>query len=125
MITTLSTVAFPLVRFNSGDRTSLRSPCACGRTLVRLGEITGRTDPIFSVGGIKVHPDQIGSSLNEALGGHPPKFRHRVVSEEGLEVLDIDLTVEEGFFSDEIKAWRACAARPAAIWRTTWASTPG
>ena len=113
VITTLSTVAFPLVRFRSGDRTSLlQEPCACGRTLARLGEITGRTDPIFSVGGIKVHPDQVGALIREALGGHPPKFSHRVVSEEGLEILDIELTVEEVFFSDEIKALE-CLCRQA------------
>ena len=112
VITTLSTVAFPLVRFRSGDRTSLlREPCACGRTLARLGEITGRTDPIFSVGGIKVHPDQVGALIREALGGHPPKFRHQVVSEEGLEILDIELTVEEVFFSDEIKALECLCRR--------------
>jgi phenylacetate-CoA ligase len=112
VITTLSTVAFPLVRFRSGDLTSLRrETCICGRTLVRLGEITGRTDPIFSVGGIKVHPDQIGALLAEALQGHAPKFSHRVVSEEGLEILDIDLTVEEGFFSDEIKALECLCRR--------------
>ena len=106
-------MAFPLVRFRSGDRTSLlQEPCACGRTLARLGEITGRTDPIFSVGGIKVHPDQVGALIREALGGHPPKFSHRVVSEEGLEILDIELTVEEGFFSDEIKALE-CLCRQA------------
>jgi phenylacetate-CoA ligase len=105
VITTLSTLAFPLVRFRSGDRTSLiQEPCPCGRTLVRLGKITGRTDPIFSVGGIKVHPDQIRTLLTEALQGHPPKFFHRVVSEEGLEILDIALVVEEVLFSDEIKA---------------------
>jgi phenylacetate-CoA ligase len=105
VITTLSTVAFPLVRFRSGDRTSLMpGACDCGRTLVRLGEITGRTDPVFSVGGIKVHPSQIGALVREALGGHPPKFSYRVNTEKGLEVLDIDLTVEEVFFSDEIKA---------------------
>jgi phenylacetate-CoA ligase len=105
VITTLSTVAFPLIRFRSGDRTTLiQEPCACGRTLVRLGEITGRTDPIFAVGGIKVHPDQIGALLAEALQGHPPKFSYQVVSEAGLEILVIDLTVEEVFFSDEIKA---------------------
>ena len=112
VITTLSTVAFPLVRFRSGDRTSLlQEPCACGRTLARLGEITGRTDPIFSVGGIKVHPDQVGALIREAFGGHPPKFSHRVVSEEGLEILDIELTVEEVFFSDEIKALECLCRR--------------
>ncbi|MFZ5450143.1 MAG: phenylacetate--CoA ligase family protein [Thermodesulfobacteriota bacterium] len=112
VITTLSTVAFPLIRFRSGDRTSLiQETCACGRTLVRLGEITGRTDPIFSVGGIKVHPDQVGALLQEALQGHPPKYSHRVVSEEGLEILDIELTVEEVFFSDEIKALECLCRR--------------
>ncbi len=105
VITTLSTVAFPLVRFRSGDRACLVSdPCPCGRTLVRLGEIRGRVDEIFSVGGIKVHPDQVGRLLQDLLGGHPPKFRWQVALEEGLEVLDIELTVEEDFFSDEIKA---------------------
>ena len=105
VITTLSTVAFPLVRFRSGDRTSLLpETCSCGRTLVRLGEITGRTDPIFSVGGIKVHPDQISLLLQEVMGGALPEYRHRVVTEKGLEVLEIDLIVAENFFSDEIKA---------------------
>ncbi|MDP1762176.1 MAG: hypothetical protein Q8L43_08155, partial [Deltaproteobacteria bacterium] len=44
--------------------------------------------------------------------GHPPKFSYRVVSEEGLEILDIELTVEEVFFSDEIKALE-CLCRQA------------
>jgi len=112
VITTLSTVAFPLIRFRSGDRTTLsKEPCACGRTLARLGEITGRTDPIFSVGGIKVHPDQIGALLTEALQGHPPQFSHRVVEEAGLEILVIELVVEEVFFSDEIKALECLCRR--------------
>ncbi len=105
VITTLSTVAFPLVRFRSGDRTCLvADPCPCGRTLVRLGEIRGRVDELFSVGGIKVHPDQVRRLLEDMLGGHPPKFHWRVDTEEGLEILDLELIVEEDFFSDEIKA---------------------
>jgi len=104
VITTLSTVAFPLLRFRSGDRTSLHhAPCSCGRTLVRLGEISGRVDDIFSVGGIKVHPDQIGRLLKDILGGLVPRYRWRVVVEEGLESLDLEIQMEEHFFSDEIK----------------------
>jgi len=104
VITTLSTVAFPLVRFRSGDRTHLvTEPCPCGRTLVRLGAIRGRVDDIFSVGGIKVHPERVRRILQDLLQGHPPKFRWQVATEEGLEVLDLELTVEEDFFSDEIK----------------------
>ena len=104
VITTLSTVAFPLVRFKSGDRTSLiQEPCPCGRTLVRLGEISGRVDDIFSVGGIKVHPDQIGALLKEAFGGHQPQYCRQVVTEEGLEVLHIAVNLDEVIFSDEVK----------------------
>jgi phenylacetate-CoA ligase len=105
VITTLSTVAFPLVRFKSGDRTSLNpEPCACGRTLVRLGPIRGRVDAIFSVGGIKVHPDQIGRLLRDLLGGHLPHWHCQVQTEAGLESLALDITVDEQLFSDEIKA---------------------
>ena len=112
VITTLSTVAFPLVRFRSGDRTRLvPSPCPCGRTLVRLGAIRGRVDDLFSVGGIKVHPDQVRRLLQELLSGHPPKFSWQVATEEGLEFLDLELTVEEDFFSDEIKALEGLCRR--------------
>jgi phenylacetate-CoA ligase len=112
VITTLSTYAFPLVRFKSGDRTSLvAEPCPCGRTLVRLGEISGRTDPIFSVGGIKVHPDQIARLLTEVLGGHTPRFNWQVATEEGLEVLEIDVSLDEAIFSDEVKALEGLCRR--------------
>ena len=112
VITTLSTVAFPLVRFRSGDRTSLLpEACACGRTLARLGEISGRTDAIFAVGGIKVHPDRINLLLQEVMGGAPPQYHHRVVTEKGLEALEIDLIVAETFFSDEIKALESLCRR--------------
>jgi len=113
VITTLSTVAFPLVRFRSGDLTSVMTePCSCGRTLTRLSGIQGRVDAIFSVGGIKVHPDQVGLLLTEALQSHPPRYTWRVTTEEGLELLDIELAVEEAFFSDEIKALE-CLCRQA------------
>ena len=112
VITTLSTYAFPLVRFRSGDKaTLLQERCPCGRTLVRLGEISGRTDAIFSVGGIKVHPEQVGLLLKEVMGGAPPRYRQRVVTEEGLEVLVIELIVAEDFFSDEIKSLEGLCRR--------------
>jgi phenylacetate-CoA ligase len=105
VITTLSTYAFPLIRFKSGDRTSLiKETCLCGRTLARLGQISGRTDPIFSVGGIKVHPEMLGLLLTEALGRHLPRYGWRVVTEEGLELLEVEITLDEALFSDEVKA---------------------
>ncbi|MBI4796308.1 MAG: phenylacetate--CoA ligase family protein [Deltaproteobacteria bacterium] len=112
VITTLSTVAFPLVRFRSGDRARLvDEKCACGRTLVRLGEISGRVDAIFSVGGIKVHPDQLKLLLTEVLGGKAASYRWQVDSEDGLDVLNIDLTLNEAIFSDAVKALEGLCRR--------------
>jgi phenylacetate-CoA ligase len=112
VITTLSTVAFPLVRFRTGDRTSLNPElCACGRTLARLEPIRGRVDDIFAVGGIKVHPDQIGRLLRDLLGGHLPRWRCQVQTEAGLESLALEITVDEQLFSDEIKALEGLCAQ--------------
>ena len=42
VFTTLTKEALPLVRYWTGDITSLTSgQCACGRTLVRMGRIKG------------------------------------------------------------------------------------
>ena len=126
VITTLSTVAFPLVRFRSGDRTSLiQEPCACGRTLARLGEITGRTDAIFSVGGIKVHPDQVGALLQEVLGGAPAEIPPPGGDGKGPGSPG-HRTHRGGERSSPTKSrrWNACAAGPGVTSRKTWASTP-
>jgi len=105
VITTLSTLAFPLLRFRTGDRTALDvSSCTCGRTLPRLTGIFGRVDAICSVGGIKVHPEHLRALLREALGGHLPPHSWQVAEEDGLEVLDIHLVLDETLFSDEVKA---------------------
>lgn len=105
VITTLSTLAFPLLRFRTGDRTALDpAPCPCGRTLPRLTGIFGRVDAICSVGGIKVHPEHLRALLREALGGHLPPHSWQVAEEDGLEVLDIHLVLDETLFSDEVKA---------------------
>jgi phenylacetate-CoA ligase len=64
VITTLTKQALPLVRFWTGDICSLDStPCTCGRTLVRMGAILGRTDDMLIVRGVNVYPSQVGAVL--------------------------------------------------------------
>uniref|UniRef100_A0A7V4LDR9 Phenylacetate-coenzyme A ligase n=1 Tax=Desulfobacca acetoxidans TaxID=60893 RepID=A0A7V4LDR9_9BACT len=112
VITTLSTMAFPLIRFRSGDKTALNpEPCPCGRTLPRLTGILGRVDAICSVGGIKVHPDHLRALLREALGGHLPPHSWRVAEEDGLEVLEVEIVLDEVLFSDEVKALEGLCRR--------------
>jgi phenylacetate-CoA ligase len=64
VLTTLTKQALPLVRYWTGDISSLTSaPCSCGRTLVRMSAIVGRTDDMLIVRGVNVYPSQVGAVL--------------------------------------------------------------
>ena len=75
VFTTLTKQALPLIRYWTGDITSLSSePCACGRTLVRTGRITGRADDMLIVRGVNVFPTQVEAALL-ALPELTPNYR--------------------------------------------------
>jgi phenylacetate-CoA ligase len=65
VITTLTRRGLPLIRFRTGDITSImsREPCACGRTHLRVERLTGRTDDMLKVKGVNFYPRQIEAVL--------------------------------------------------------------
>jgi len=64
VFTTLTKQALPLIRYWTGDVCSLSAaPCSCGRTLVRMGHIVGRSDDMLIIRGVNVYPSQVGSVL--------------------------------------------------------------
>jgi phenylacetate-CoA ligase len=64
VFTTLTKDALPLLRYRTRDLTTLDTePCRCGRTLVRIGRITGRTDDMLIIRGVNVYPSQIEHAL--------------------------------------------------------------
>ncbi len=64
VFTTLTKEALPLVRYWTGDICSLsRKECSCGRTLVRMGPILGRSDDMLIIRGVNVYPSQVGEVL--------------------------------------------------------------
>ncbi|HJS48912.1 MAG TPA: AMP-binding protein [Gaiellaceae bacterium] len=63
VFTTLTKQALPLVRYWTGDICSLSTaPCSWGRTLVRMGQIVGRSDDML-IRGVNVYPSQVGAVL--------------------------------------------------------------
>jgi phenylacetate-CoA ligase len=72
VFTTLTKEALPLLRYWTGDISSLSSaPCSCGRTLVRMGPIVGRSDDMLVVRGVNVYPSQVGAVLGMIPGLSP------------------------------------------------------
>jgi phenylacetate-CoA ligase len=64
VFTTLTKRALPLIRYWTGDVTSLSfEPCTCGRTLVRMGRIRGRADDMLIIRGVNVYPTQVEAAL--------------------------------------------------------------
>ncbi|MFA1544326.1 phenylacetate--CoA ligase family protein [Actinomadura monticuli] len=52
--------ALPLLRYRTGDIASLaRGECPCGRTLVRMSKVLGRTDDMIVVRGVNVYPSEV------------------------------------------------------------------
>ncbi len=103
VLTTLTKEAFPVVRYRTRDITSLEySPCPCGRTLVRMKKVLGRSDDIIVIKGVKVFPSQVESILLE-VEGVEPRFQILVEQVEGADTLELKVEVNERVFSDEIK----------------------
>ena len=60
VITTLTKEALPLIRYRTGDIATVdESPCACGRTLARMGPVRGRRDDMLILRGVNVYPSEI------------------------------------------------------------------
>jgi len=90
VMTTLTKQALPLIRYWTGDICSLRdSPCSCGRTLVRMGPIVGRSDDMLIVRGVNVYPSQVGSVLGRVpeLSPHFGLVVRRIGTLDEVEVL--------------------------------------
>ena len=64
VITTLTKEGIPLIRYRTGDLTSItHEKCKCGRTTTRIGRITGRVDDMLIIRGVNVFPSQVQTVL--------------------------------------------------------------
>ena len=64
VITCLGKEALPLIRYRTGDLTRLMyEPCKCGRTTVRMENLSGRADDMLVIRGVNVFPTQIEEVL--------------------------------------------------------------
>jgi phenylacetate-CoA ligase len=95
VFTTLTKRAMPLLRYWTADVTSLSTaPCACGRTLVRMALLRGRTDDMLIVRGVNLYPTQVES----VLVGVPeltPHYRLVVTRKGTLDEVEVHVEVAE------------------------------
>ncbi len=60
VVTCIKKEGLPLIRYRTKDITRLNyAPCKCGRTFVRMENLSGRSDDMLKVRGVNVFPTQI------------------------------------------------------------------
>jgi phenylacetate-CoA ligase len=104
VFTTITKEGFPLVRYRTGDISSLDpSPCPCGRTFVRMARVTRRTDDLILFHGVGILPSQFEEIL-QAVEGAQPNYAIILDRQGTTDTLEIQVEVTENIPSlDEIK----------------------
>ena len=75
VFTTLTREALPMLRYRTGDISSLSSePCVCGRTSVRMARVRGRFDDMLIIRGVNLYPSEVERVLLE-VGGLAPHYQ--------------------------------------------------
>jgi phenylacetate-CoA ligase len=93
VITSLTREALPVIRFRTGDLTSVlsRDTCACGRTHLRLSPITGRGDDMLIIKGVNFFPRQVEQTLMQIPG---VGSNYQIIIEETDGVQEVTINVE-------------------------------
>jgi phenylacetate-CoA ligase len=103
VLTTLTRHGMPIIRFRTKDITALRKEkCNCGRTLIKMDRITGRTDDMLKIRGVAVFPSQIEKALLK-IDGLEPHYQIIVTRPQHLDVMEVQVESSPELFSDEVK----------------------
>ncbi len=98
--TTLTKEALPVIRYRTGDLASLDpSPCACGRTHVRMSLVIGRTDDMLIIRGVNVFPSQVEAVVVDCAD-LSPHYQLRVTRERTLDDLEVQIECAPSYATD-------------------------
>ncbi len=102
VFTTITKTGMPMLRYRTHDICRLdATKCECGRTLVRMGRITGRTDDMIIVRGVNVFPSQIETVLVN-IPGVAPHYLLVVDRVNSADTLEVQVEMTEEIFSDTV-----------------------
>ena len=103
VFTTLTKEGIPLIRYNTRDLSTLNfEKCQCGRTLVRMKKITGRSDDMLIIRGVNLFPSQIEHVLLE-MGETSAHYMLYVARQNNLDTLELQEELDESKLTDTIK----------------------
>jgi phenylacetate-CoA ligase len=100
VITTLTKEAQPMIRYRTRDITRLsNTPCACGRTHVRILRVTGRNDDMLIIRGVNVYPSQVEAVL-VGFPGLAPHYQIVLTRDGALDEMTVEVELAPAFTGD-------------------------
>jgi phenylacetate-CoA ligase len=111
VFTTLTKQGMPLIRYRTRDLTTLDpTPCPCGRTLVRIGRVMGRSDDMLIIRGVNVYPSQVEHALLQ-VPELAPHYLLVVRRDQTLDTLEVQVEAQPGSPASGESAVAALATR--------------
>jgi phenylacetate-CoA ligase len=111
VFTCITKEGLPLIRYRTRDLTQLSyDKCKCGRSLVRMEKCSGRSDDMLIIRGVNVFPSQIEEVLlrTEGIQPHYMIYVDRI---NNLDHMQVQVEVEQDFFSDRISELQAMSKK--------------
>jgi len=91
VFTSLQRRAMPMIRYRTRDICTLRRErCDCGRTLVTMDKILGRSDDMMIISGVNVFPSQVEAVLMEFATDVEPVYQIRVGKKGYIDVMMVE-----------------------------------
>ena len=106
VLTTLTREGTPLLRYRTGDLTTLDyAGCACGRTMVRMAPTHSRSDDMVIVNGTRFTAAQVEDVIHAQVPSAPCRV---VVSEiDGRDTVEVEIGAAPSLFDDEMRRMQA------------------
>ncbi len=93
VFTTITKQGFPLIRYRTGDISALiEEACPCGRTLLKMNRVSGRTDDMIIIEGINVFPSQIEEVLLQ-VEGTVPHYQILLYRDAGVDAMELKVEI--------------------------------
>ncbi len=111
VFSTITKEGMPMLRYRTHDLCRLNAEkCECGRTLVRMDRILGRTDDMLIIRGVNVFPSQVETVLT-SISGATPHFLMVVERAGTTDSLEIQVEATEELFADTVGQMQALQKR--------------
>lgn len=111
VLTPLTKETLPLLRYRTRDLSMLfPDPCPCGRTLIRMGRVTGRSDDMIIIRGVNLFPSRVEELLME-FPEVEPHYLLVVKREKALDELEVQVEAKADLLASGPKTVEELARR--------------